>query len=137
MGTCWPIVQPIYRLGICLVPCPSRTCGAPYGFPGGWPASGHTLSLSFSSFPGPWPPFPVLCYKRYWGLSGKSHLKRQQSLMSDAHWERNLSFKITCPSYESKSRLVKFRGPLLAFPERQWGSCWAPELLLRLGTVPP
>ena len=29
-------------------------------------------------------------------------------LMSDEHWERNLSFKITCPLQESKSRLVNF-----------------------------
>ena len=28
-----------------------------------------------------------------------------------------------------------FGGPLLAFPESQWGSHWTPELLLRLGTV--
>ena len=37
------------------------------------------LSLSFSPSPGPWPPSPVLCYKRYWWLSGSSHLERQQS----------------------------------------------------------
>src|SRR5574337_765357 len=34
--------------------------------------------LSFSPSSGPWPPSPVLCYKRYWWLSGPSHLKRQQ-----------------------------------------------------------
>ena len=34
--------------------------------------------VSFSPFPGPWPPFPVLCYKRCWWLSGPSHLKRHQ-----------------------------------------------------------
>ena len=63
------------------------------GFPGGWPASEHVLSLFFSPFPGPWPPSPVFCYKRYWWLSEPSHLKRQQGpaavaivtiLMSDA-----------------------------------------------------
>ena len=29
-----------------------------------------------------------------------------------------------------------FRGLLLAFPEKQWGSHWALELLLRLDTAP-
>ena len=47
-------------------------------FSGGRPASGHDLSLSFSPFPGSWPPSAVFCYKRYWWLSGPSHLKRQQ-----------------------------------------------------------
>ena len=73
-----PNVPPVYRLGICLVPCPSRTQGLPLGFPGGRPASGIALSLSLSPFPGPWPPSPVLCFDRYWWLSGPSHLKRHQ-----------------------------------------------------------
>ena len=47
-------------------------------------ASGHALSLSFSPFPGLWPPSPVLCYKRYWWLSGPSHQKRQQGPASVA-----------------------------------------------------
>ena len=54
------------RWPTCLVPCPSRTWGLLSGFPGGPPASGHTLSLSFSPFPGLWPPSTVLCYIRYW-----------------------------------------------------------------------
>ena len=63
------------------------------------------LSLSFSPFPGPCLPSPVLCYERYWWLSGPSRLKTGSCccsccnviLMSDVHWDRNLSFKINCP----------------------------------------
>ena len=60
------------------MPCLLRTQGLPQGFPGGWPASEHALSLSFSPFPGTWPTSPVLCYKRDWWLPGPSHLKRKQ-----------------------------------------------------------
>ena len=79
--TVWTLFGPMstcLQIRHLLVPCPSRTRGLPYGFPGRWPASGHALSLSFSPTPGPWSPSPVLCYKRYWGLSGPSHLKRKQ-----------------------------------------------------------
>ena len=55
-----------------------KDSGFTIGLPWGWPASGHALSLSFSPFSGPWPPFPVLFYKRYWWLSGPFHLKSQQ-----------------------------------------------------------
>ena len=41
-------------------------------------SQGHAFFLFFSPFPGPWPPSPILCYKRYWWLSGPSYLKRQQ-----------------------------------------------------------
>ena len=95
MDTLWPNVLPVYRLGICLMPCPLGTQRLPQDFPGGQPASGHALSLSFSSFPGPWPPSPVLCYKSIGGCL--DHLTKEAAgscccsccnftLMSDAHW---------------------------------------------------
>ena len=68
--------MPVYRLDICLVPRPSRTRGLPQVFSGGRPESEHALSLSFSPYPGHWPPSPILCYKKYWWLSGPSHLQR-------------------------------------------------------------
>ena len=46
--------MPVYRLDICLVPCPSRTRGLPQVFSGGRPESEHALSLSFSPYPGHW-----------------------------------------------------------------------------------
>ena len=57
-------------------------------------------------------------------------------LIFDAHGDRNLSLKSPVPHKSLNPDWKTFGGPLLAFPERQWGSHWAPELLLRLGTVP-
>ena len=117
LDTLWPDALPVYRLSTCLLHYPSSTRGFPLGFPGGRPASGDALFLSFSPFPGPWPPFPVLCYKRYWWLCIISSKEAAEScccsccnciLMSDARRDRNVSFKITCPLQESKSRLANF-----------------------------
>ena len=76
--TLWPDAPLVYSLGICPMPCPSRTQVCYKASLEGRPASGHTLSLSFSPSVGPWPPCPVLCFKRFWWLSEPSLLKRQQ-----------------------------------------------------------
>ena len=79
-------------------------------------------------------------------LSGTSHLKRQQGPAAVA--VVNLSWylmytgtgicpwKLSVPCKSPSADWLTFRGLLLDFPERQWGSRWIPELLLRLGIVP-
>ena len=94
----------------------------------------HALSPSFSPFPGPWPPSPILCYKRYWWLSGPSHLKKQIGPAAVA-----VVILSWCLMHiETGICLLKshFGGPLLDFPERQCGSHCTPKLLLSLGIIP-
>ena len=85
----------------------------------------------------------MFCYKRYWWPSGPSCLKWQQGSPTVA--VETLSVYLMhirtgiCPLKSlSLVRVSVQIGKLLplAFPERQSGSCWAPELLLRLGTAP-
>ena len=78
LDTLWPNALPVSDQAFvsCLVLQGLRDCHRT-SLEGGQHL-GHALSLSFSPSPGPWPPSPVLHYKRYWWLSGQSHLKRQQ-----------------------------------------------------------
>ena len=75
MDILWPSVPPLYSFALHLVLQGLGVRHRAYIEP----ASGHTLSISFSPFPEPWLPSPALYYKSYWWLSGPSCIKRQQS----------------------------------------------------------
>ena len=77
MDTLWPNVLPVYRLGICLIPCPLGTQRLPQDFPGGQPASGHALSLSFLPFLGLGLPL-LFSVTKVLGAVWTISLKRQQ-----------------------------------------------------------
>ena len=88
----------------------------------------------------------MFCYKRYLWPSGPSCLKWKQGSAAVAvetlslylmHIRTGLcplKSPVSCKSVSPD--WVTSGGPLLAFPERQSSSCWAPELLLRLDIAP-
>ena len=124
------------------MPCPSGMQGWPLGTPGGQPASGYTLSLSFHPFPGPWPTPPFLYYKRYGLPSGLSHSGRPSGHVVVISvplllYLKHIGTGISCSISSVPGKSVSlgwwiFGGPILIFLKRWWDFHWTPGLLLRL-----